>query len=165
MLANTGFTALLLVLTISCLQPIVSFVVLKKNYPTHIAAFKIASTATFLLSAIAFLCLVFCYVLSDFSVSNVYQNSHSLKPLIYKISGTWGNHEGSMLMLLCILNFYAIAFAFLSKINDKRKIITLAVQSLIIFGFTAFIVFTSNPFLKLSQFQLKVWGLTRSCKI
>ncbi len=159
MLANTGFTALLLVLTLSCFQPIVSFIVLRKNNQTPILAFKIASSVTFLLSVIAFLCLAFCYVISDFSVSNVYQNSHTLKPLIYKISGTWGNHEGSMLLLLCILNFYALVFAFLSKINTKEKIITLAVQSLIIFGFTTFIVFTSNPFLTLFPTPTEGLGL------
>ena len=164
MISNIGFTALLLVLTISLLQP---FVVLKNN----LQFLKVSSAINFILSAIAFLCLVYCHIISDFSILNVYQNSHTLKPLIYKISGTWGNHEGSMLLLLCILNFYNVAFAFLSKIeakdnNNQKAItqsitqsITLAVQSIIIFGFSAFIAFTSNPFLKIFPIPEEGLGL------
>jgi cytochrome c-type biogenesis protein CcmF len=153
MIPNIGFTALLLALIISLLQPIFSFVFLRKsqinNYQWHLNLIKFSSSAIFSLCAISFLLLVYCNIVSDFSVSNVYQNSHTLKPLIYKISGTWGNHEGSMLMLICILNFYSLAFAFLSKIDYRQKIITISCQSLISLGIIAFSVFTSNPFLKI----------------
>ncbi|MFT6077333.1 MAG: cytochrome c-type biogenesis protein CcmF [Myxococcota bacterium] len=150
MIANIGFTALLLVLSLSFFQPIFSFFIQRKNnLSIDIKIIKTLSLATFVLCGISFLFLILLYVISDFSVLNVYQNSHSLKPLIYKISGTWGNHEGSMLLLLCILNFYSAAFAYLSKIEDRQKIITLAIQSAIIFGFSCFIVFSSNPFLKI----------------
>lgn len=150
MAANLGFTALLLALFICFFQPIFSFKFFTKNQiPNNLLIIKLSCAASFMLSAVAFLSLIYCHIISDFSIVNVYQNSHSLKPLIYKISGTWGNHEGSMLMLLCILNFYSCAFAFLSRINDQQKIITLASQALISFGITAFIAFTSNPFLKI----------------
>ncbi|MFT6107063.1 MAG: cytochrome c-type biogenesis protein CcmF [Rickettsiales bacterium] len=149
MIANIGFTALLLVFSLSLFQPIFSFFVQKKqNLSTDIKIIKSLSLVNFILCSTSFLFLISLYVISDFSVLNVYQNSHSLKPLIYKISGAWGNHEGSMLLLLCILNFYSAAFAFFSKIEDRQKTITLAIQSLIIFGFSCFIIFSSNPFLK-----------------
>ncbi|MFT7087978.1 MAG: cytochrome c-type biogenesis protein CcmF [Rickettsiales bacterium] len=159
MASNIGFTALLLVLIISFLQPLFSFFTRKNNSESNVKSLQILSATNFFLIAISFLSLVFCYVSSDFSVLNVYQNSHTLKPLIYKISGAWGNHEGSMLLMLCILNFYAAGFAFFSKINDKQKIITLATQSIIIFGFTAFVAFSSNPFLKSFPIPLEGLGL------
>ncbi len=160
MAANIGFTALLLALVISFLQPVFSFNFLKKNQtPHYLSLLKFSPAATFSLSAIAFLSLIYCNIVSDFSVANVYQNSHSLKPLIYKISGTWGNHEGSMLMMLCILNLYSFSFAFLSKINDRQKIITLASQAIVSFGITAFIAFTSNPFLEIFPVPKEGLGL------
>ena len=148
MIVNFGFAALLSSLLISFLQPIFVLYYQKQKLPNINSFLKLTSTATFTFSIISFLSLIYCYINSDFSVINVYQNSHSLKPLIYKISGSWGNHEGSMLLLLCILNFYNLSFAFLSNINNQQKAITLALQSIISFGFTAFISFTSNPFLK-----------------
>jgi cytochrome c-type biogenesis protein CcmF len=165
MIANFGFSALLSILFISFIQPILAYFFLKKCTSTqkksqdfdYLLLFKLSSLASFALSVTALLSLIFCYISSDFSVANVHQNSHTLKPLIYKISGSWGNHEGSMLLLFCILNFYSFAFAFLSKINDQQKIITLASQSIISFGFIAFIVFTSNPFLK--KFPVPIEGL------
>ncbi len=164
MAANIGFTALLLALIICFLQPVFSFNFLNKslveqNQKPHLLLFKLSSLATFSLSSIAFLSLIYSYIISDFSVLNVYQNSHSLKPLIYKISGAWGNHEGSMLMLLCILNLYSCIFAFLSTMNQRQKIITLASQSIISFAITAFIAFTSNPFLKIFPIPNEGLGL------
>lgn len=144
MLPNIGFTALLILLFTSLLYFFFCLVSFKKKY--QIKSHKIFISVNFFLAAFSFLCLIACYVISDFSVFNVYQNSHTLKPLIYKISGAWGNHEGSMLLLLSILNFYALLFVFLSRMNTKIKIATLAIQSLIICGFCAFIIFTSNPF-------------------
>jgi cytochrome c-type biogenesis protein CcmF len=95
------------------------------------------------------LCLIFSFVISDYSVTNVYQNSHHLKPLIYKISGSWGNHEGSMLLLISILSAYTFAFNFFSKIDLEKKLIITSSQSLIISLLTAFTAFTSNPFARI----------------
>ena len=100
---------------------------------------------------IAFFCLMFAYVVSDFSILNVYQNSHTAKPLLYKITGVWGNHEGSMLLWILVLVF----FGFLISRYDKRlnlpyKTLTLSFQSLITFIFLLFILLTSNPFIVIS---------------
>ncbi len=95
------------------------------------------------------LCLIYSFIISDFSVSNVYYNSSHLKPLIYKISGAWGNHEGSILLLVTILTIYNAAFAILSKIKYDDKAFILIVQAFITFGILFFIILTSNPFLKI----------------
>jgi len=104
---------------------------------------------------IAFLSLMFAYVVSDFSISNVYQNSHTAKPLLYKITGVWGNHEGSMLLWVLVLVF----FGFLISKFDKRlelryKALTLSFQSLITFIFLLFILLTSNPFITISPMPI-----------
>ena len=100
---------------------------------------------------IAFFSLMFAYVVSDFSILNVYQNSHTAKPLLYKITGVWGNHEGSMLLWVLVLVF----FGFLISKFDKRldlpyKTLTLSFQSLITFIFLLFILLSSNPFIVIS---------------
>ena len=94
---------------------------------------------------------MFAYIISDFSILNVYQNSHSAKPLLYKITGVWGNHEGSMLLWVLVLVF----FGFLISRYDKRldlpyKTLTLSFQSLITFVFLLFILLSSNPFIVIS---------------
>ena len=88
---------------------------------------------------------------SDFSVANVVANSHSAKPLIYKISGVWGNHEGSMLLWALILALFGAAVAlFGANLPDTLRARVLAIQALIGVGFLAFLLFTSNPFERLS---------------
>ena len=90
------------------------------------------------------------YLNSDFSVLNVFQNSHSLKPLIYKWSGVWGNHEGSMLLWVLILALFGAAVAVFSRrLPDDILGATLAVQAMVAGAFIAFLLFTSNPFLRL----------------
>ncbi len=100
-----------------------------------------------LLTLLSFFSLMYAYVVSDFSNYNVFQNSHSNKPLIYKISGTWGNHEGSMLLWLSILSIFSFFFSFTKNIDENFKRLTLIIQSLLHILFGLFIVFTSNPFL------------------
>ncbi len=95
----------------------------------------------------SFLCLVFNFIVSDFSNVTVYNNSHTSKPLFYKISGVWGNHEGSLLLWLLVL----ILFLFLFILNSKKsengyKLLTIVFQEVIILGFLLFIIFTSNHF-------------------
>ena len=95
----------------------------------------------------SFFCLVFNFIVSDFSNVTVYNNSHTSKPLFYKISGVWGNHEGSLLLWLLVL----ILFLFLFLLNSKKsengyKLLTIVFQEVIILGFLLFIIFTSNPF-------------------
>ncbi len=100
-----------------------------------------------LLTLLSFFSLMYAYVISDFSNYNVFQNSHSNKPLIYKISGTWGNHEGSMLLWLCILSIFSFFFSFTKNIEDDFQKLTLIIQAFLHILFGLFIVFTSNPFL------------------
>ena len=100
-----------------------------------------------LLTLLSFFSLMYAYVVSDFSNYNVFQNSHSNKPLIYKISGTWGNHEGSMLLWISILSIFSFFFSFTKNIDESFQRLTLIIQSLLHILFGLFIVFTSNPFL------------------
>lgn len=145
-----GFALLLLVLSISIFLPVFNFVSLRKKNPTKFLELEKISfyltALTFVAAAISQLCLIYSFIISDYSVANVYQNSHHLKPLIYKISGSWGNHEGSMLLLISILSAYSFGFAFLSKIDNERKVIISSTQSSIIALLAAFTAFTSNPF-------------------
>jgi len=101
----------------------------------------------FALVTVSFGALVNAFVVSDFSVLNVAENSHSLKPLLYKISGAWGNHEGSLLLWVLILALFgAMVAAFGRNLPPSLRARTLAVQGMIAFGFIAFMLFTSNPF-------------------
>ena len=96
---------------------------------------------------ISFLCLIFSFVISDFSNETVFNNSHTTKPLFYKISGTWGNHEGSLLLWLLVLTLFIFLFLVRTKNQPvKYKILTLVFQQIIIVGFFLFLIKTSNPF-------------------
>lgn len=156
MAPNIGFASLLMVFLISIFLPFFNFIsvnkltnenrLLKNSELEKIS--KILISLVFSCSILAQLSLIYSYIISDYSVINVHQNSHYLKPLLYKISGSWGNHEGSMLLLITILCGYSVAFGFLSHINSATKVIILSCQSLIIAAFSAFTAFTSNPFLR-----------------
>jgi len=114
------------------------------NLDTKILSFTFLQ---FILVVVSFLCLILSFVFSDFSNETVFNNSHTTKPLFYKISGTWGNHEGSLLLWLLVLTLFI--FLFLIKTKDqptKYKILTLVFQQVIIIGFFVFLIKTSNPF-------------------
>ena len=101
-------------------------------------------------SLISFFLLIYLHIISDFSVLNVFQNSHTTKPLLYKISGVWGNHEGSMLLWILVLTIFN--YFILKLINKKNSIFilkTLEIQSFISLGFLFFTILTSNPFQKI----------------
>ena len=96
---------------------------------------------------ISFLALIISFVISDFSNETVFNNSHTTKPLFYKISGTWGNHEGSLLLWLLVLTLFIFIFLLRTKNQPiKYKILTLGFQQVIIIGFFLFLIQTSNPF-------------------
>ncbi len=96
---------------------------------------------------ISFLSLIISFVISDFSNETVFNNSHTTKPLFYKISGTWGNHEGSLLLWLLVLTLFIFIFLLRTKNQPiKYKILTLGFQQVIIIGFFLFLIQTSNPF-------------------
>ena len=101
----------------------------------------------FFFVVVSFLCLVLSFVLSDFSNETVFNNSHTSKPLFYKLAGTWGNHEGSLLLWLFVLTLFILVFLVRTKYQPiKYKILTLIFQQIIIIGFFIFIIKTSNPF-------------------
>ena len=96
---------------------------------------------------VSFLGLIFSFVNSDFSNQTVFNNSHTTKPLFYKISGTWGNHEGSLLLWLLVLTLFIFLFLLKSKDQPKKyRVSTLLFQQIIIIGFFVFLIKTSNPF-------------------
>ncbi len=96
---------------------------------------------------ISFISLILSFINSDFSNETVFNNSHTTKPLFYKISGTWGNHEGSLLLWLLVLTLFIFIFLIKSKEQPKKyRILTLLFQQIIIIGFFLFVLMTSNPF-------------------
>jgi cytochrome c-type biogenesis protein CcmF len=101
----------------------------------------------FFLVVISFLCLILSFIVSDFSNETVFNNSHTTKPIFYKIAGTWGNHEGSLLLWLLVLTLFILIFLVKTKNQPiKYRILTLVFQQIIIVGFFIFLIKTSNPF-------------------
>jgi len=113
-----------------------------------------------LMVLISFFSLIYAFIVSDFSNETVYNNSHTTKPLFYKISGSWGNHEGSLLLWLLVLTIF-LYFFFISSKNllKKYRILTVLFQEFIIIGFLLFILFTSNPFLNIFPIPKEGTGL------
>ncbi len=109
---------------------------------------------------ICFFVLIAAFIVSDFSLITVYQNSHSLKPLFYKIAGTWGNHEGSLMLWAIILSIFSFLFLVYNKNHPKKfRLLTLIIQNILILGFLFFILFNSNPFSKISPIPSEGLGL------
>ena len=109
---------------------------------------------------ICFCTLVAAFLVSDFSLITVYQNSHTLKPIFYKISGTWGNHEGSLLLWVIILTIFSFLFLIYNKNHPKNfRLHTLIIQNLLILGFLFFILFNSNPFSVINPIPKEGLGL------
>ena len=152
MIAESGHYALVLALALALVQMTVPFVGARKNDPVLMAVAGPTAVAQWCFVALAFGALMICYVRSDFSVLNVFENSHSAKPLVYKLSGVWGNHEGSMLLWVFILTvFGALVALFGANLPARLKASVLAVQSSIAAAFLLFILITSNPFLRISE--------------
>ena len=150
MIAELGHYALVLALALALVQTCVPLYGARRDDAALMAVGGPTALAQFLFVAISFGALVTCYLRSDFSVANVFENSHSLKPLVYKITGVWGNHEGSMLLWVLILSFFgALVAAFGSNLPARLKANVLTVQASIAVAFILFILLTSNPFLRL----------------
>ncbi len=114
----------------------------------------------FFFVTLSFVILVYSFIVSDFSNEVVYNNSHTTKPLFYKISGSWGNHEGSLLLWLLVLTLFILLFCITSrKLSKNYKIITILFQEIIICGFYLFIILTSNPFNFLYPIPVEGLGL------
>jgi len=147
MIVELGHFALILALFVSVVQSVVPLVGAARANPAWMATARPCALATFGLMALAMAALTHAYVISDFSVVNVAQNSHTDKPLLYKISGVWGNHEGSMILWVLMLAICSGAVAlFGANLPPTLKARVLAVQGMITVGFLLFILFTSNAF-------------------
>ncbi len=146
MIATIGLIAMWLAAGLALAQLIIGGLALgnRVHLAQRIAPIAVAQAG---FVALAFACLITLFILSDFSVKLVVAHSHSLKPMIYKISGTWGNHEGSMLLWVTILALAGATIAlFERKLRSDTKIATLAAQGAIALGFYAFLIIASNPF-------------------
>jgi cytochrome c-type biogenesis protein CcmF len=142
-----GHFALILALLIACVQGSLPIHGAARGDASLMAVAKPAALLQFLLVTLAFLALMQAYVVSDFTVVNVARNSHSAKPMLYKISGVWGNHEGSMLLWVLILTLFgAMVALFGGNLPPGLKARALAVQAWISLGFLSFLLITSNPF-------------------
>ena len=144
MAATLGNIFLWLSLVFAIFQFVISY---KKNTKYSLKFNSIVTTLLLVFSFLSFLLLTFSHIVSDFSVLNVFQNSHSSKPLLYKISGVWGNHEGSMLLWILVLTIFNYFISrFYNNLNFNFITKALETQALIIIGFILFTIFTSNPF-------------------
>ena len=152
MTPELGHYALVLALTLGMIQAVAPVIGVRANDPSLMRIAGSTAIMQFVFVGLAFLALVVCYVTSDFSVATVYENSHSMMPLIYKITSVWGNHEGSMLLWVLILSLFgALVGSFGNNLPSLLKAHVLAVQAWIACAFYLFILFTSNPFLRLTQ--------------
>jgi cytochrome c-type biogenesis protein CcmF len=151
MITELGHFALILAFMVAIFQTFVPMVGAYKRWPGWMAAAEPAATVQFWLTGFAFAALTWAFVTSDFSLRLVVLNSHSAKPMLYKISGVWGNHEGSMLLWVLIVTLFgAMAAWFGGNLPPTLKARVLSVQAAIAVAFFAFILFTSNPFLRLA---------------
>lgn len=147
MIAELGHFALILSLAVALFQMSVPMIGAARGWPAWMESARPAALAQFGLIGIAFAALTTAFISSDFSVALVYENSHSMKPMLYKITGVWGNHEGSMLLWVLILSLFgAAAASFGEHLPPALRARVLAVQGSVGAAFLAFILFTSNPF-------------------
>src|SRR4029453_425377 len=160
MIAETGHYALILALGVAVVQMVLPLIGARIRDQQLMAVAGPAAQLQFLLIAIAFIALMIAHVTSDFSVENVWRNSAAAKPLLYKISGVWGNHEGSMVLWVVILALFGAAVAtFGTNLPYQLKANVLAVQASIAAAFLLFIVTTSNPFVRLDPAPFDGQGL------
>ena len=160
MLSNTGNILLIvsafftLTLIYSVYQNLkMKSLTIEKNL-VYLSVFQI----TFIIAS--FILLILAFIFSDFSLLAVYQNSHTSKPLFYKIAGVWGNHEGSMLLWVNIMVIFSyLFFAFNNKSNKIFRLYTLLIQNILILGFLIFLISNSNPFSQILPIPSEGLGL------
>src|ERR1700761_3412708 len=158
MFDEIGHFALVLALCVAAIQASVPLYGAAKGDGALIGLARPAAIAQFIFIATAFFALMHAYAVSDFSMLNVAANSSSMKPLLYKITGVWSNHEGSMMLWVFMLALLG-AGVFSSNLPPALRARVLSVQAMIGVGFLLFILFTSNPFLRLYPVPLDGNGL------
>lgn len=152
MIAESGHYALVLALGLALIQSIVPLIGARLRDVALMNVARSTALAQLLFVGASFIALVMLHVNSDFSVANVYENSHSTKPLLYKITGVWGNHEGSMLLWVSILALFGgLVAAFGNNLPLSLRAHVLAVQAWIASAFYLFILVTSNPFVRIAS--------------
>jgi len=160
MIVEIGHFALILALFVAVLQGTLPMVGAHTRNEAWMLLAVPAALTQFLLVGISFAALTHAFINSDFSVMVVASNSHTLKPMLYKVSGVWGNHEGSMLMWVLILSLYGAAIAVWgNNLRQTLKVRVLGVQALVAVGFLLFILLTSNPFDRLFPAPIDGRGL------
>ncbi len=146
---NLGYYSLVFGLFISIYLLFFSFFLYikgKSNNDLNLNIYHFSLIQLFLV-ILSFICLILCFILSDFSNETVYYNSHTTKPIFYKIAGAWGNHEGSLLLWLLVLTLFIFLFIIKSKSQPKKyRLLSIFFQQIIITGFFLFLLITSNPF-------------------
>jgi len=151
MIVEIGHYALVLALAVALINSVLPVIGARRNDAGMMELATTGAYALFVLVMLSFLSLVWSYEASDFSVKNVWENSHSAMPAIFRFSAVWGNHEGSMMLWLLILTFFSALVAFFGRnLPETLKANALAVQSWMGVAFTLFILLTSNPFIRLS---------------
>jgi cytochrome c-type biogenesis protein CcmF len=152
MIAEAGHYALVLALALALIQSTVPVLGARWRDVALMNVARSTALAQLVFVALSFAALVSLHVTSDFSVVNVFENSHSLKPLIYKITGVWGNHEGSMLLWVSILALFGgLVAGFGNNLPLSLRAYVLGVQAWVASAFYLFILITSNPFLRIAQ--------------
>ena len=150
MIAESGHYALVLALALALIQSVVPLIGARLGDAALMNVARSTALAQLLFVGVSFTALVMLHVNSDFSVANVYENSHSMKPLLYKITGVWGNHEGSMLLWVLILALFGgLVASFGNNLPLSLRAHVLAVQAWVAGAFYLFILVTSNPFLRI----------------
>ncbi|HET7411759.1 MAG TPA: heme lyase CcmF/NrfE family subunit [Pararhizobium sp.] len=156
MIIELGHFALILALATAILQATLPIIGARRKDAALMNVAPVGAFATFGLVAFSYAVLTSAYVRSDFSVLNVWQNSHSMMPLIFRITGVWGNHEGSMMLwVLILVIFGALVAGFGRNLPETLKANVLGVQAWIAAAFLIFILLTSNPFLRLNPAPLE----------
>ena len=151
MIVEIGHYALVLALAVALINSVLPVIGARRNDAGMMELATTGAYALFVLVLLSFLSLVWAYEASDFSVKNVWENSHSAMPAIFRFSAVWGNHEGSMMLWLLILTFFSALVALFGRnLPESLKANALAVQSWMGVAFALFILLTSNPFIRLS---------------
>lgn len=152
MIAELGHFALILALGLALIQTALPLLGARLGHAGLMQAGSTSAIAGFIAVCLSFAALTHAYITSDFTLLNVWQNSHSLQPLLYKFTGVWGNHEGSLLLWILILGlFSALLAVFAHNLPSELKANVLGVQGAVSVSFLLFIIFTSNPFLRMDR--------------
>jgi len=160
MIAEIGHFCLILALVVAVLQAALPLYGAHKENAALMCFADQAARVQFALLAASFACLTYTFLVSDFSVKLAASHSHTTKPFLYKISGVWGNHEGSILLWTLMLGLYGFLFSIFTKsLPAALRARTLAIQAMLAVGFIGFILFTSNPFERLFPTPMDGLGL------